>query len=143
MADQFKPVTWQSGEPVDVDKLNRMNSNIQTVFDRMPKTVYRGGGVRVTEGVKMISGLRLVPATKKSWATVAVDFGNSMFANNCTPIVTTGIIAKEQRLDVVVHGRGRLLPDSRGVVFGVHSLASNKKNRRIRKCFIAFTAVGY
>lgn len=140
----FKVVSWSPNELISDDKLDAMVSNDNWLRDNMAQGYYVGHSVRRKEGVKIMSGLKLITARRRAAAVVRVDF-NNFFLSICKPIVTTGIISGNQRsIWCTIDGLGKLHPDNRGFNIHVRVHAENKKDRRIKPNFyVAWHAVGY
>ena len=144
MATNYSPVSWGE-EYISSDKLNRMASNDQYLFERTPVVYYKAFGVdKRSSGMKIMSGIVVIPANKKiSHVRKDYHFG-SFFSQGCRPIITVGQNITGGRYHVYFQGFGTLSPDHRGVRFGVAANALTLKDSKINtKIYIHFTAVGW
>lgn len=145
MADTpYKIVAWSDDELVTADKLNTMASNADWIKNHMVKGLYSAFNMNKKDGVKIASGMKLVPEGNKQSDTVTVRF-NSFFNGSCKPVVTTGIVSSHQRrIFVSLDGIGRAFPDSNG--FQIHAFieAEADKNKKIKHNFhVSWIAVGW
>lgn len=147
MATPYKPVQW-GNEYISSDKLNVMTANDQYLFERTPTVYYNANGVsKRTGGMKIASGVLIVPANKKVSAVSKDYHFGSFFSQGCRPVVTTGMcMVSGGRYHITIAGLGgtSALPDHRGVRFRVIANDISPKNNKINhKVYISWTAVGY
>jgi len=140
----YRALSWEPNDVVSADKMNRMTSNDQYLFDHMPKALYRAYGTRRDTDIKIAGGLCLIRAGKRPEGTNNVNFG-SFFSPRCDPIITTGVNNSEQhRIFVAIHGLGQARPDNRGFRVRVTVNAAHKKHQRIkRRFYVSWIALGY
>jgi len=140
----YRAVSWEPNDILSADKLNRMTSNDQYLFDHMPRALYRAYGVRRDTGIKVAGGLCLIKASKRPTGTNTVNFG-SFFSSRCDPIVTTGVVNSQQdRIFVAINGLGKPQPDNRGFRVRVSVNAAHKKHQKIkRRFYVSWIALGY
>jgi hypothetical protein len=114
-ATSYKPVTWGE-EPTSTAKLNQMANNTQWVYENMPRMLFNAYGVKKTTGVKIISGIAIVPANGALWSSTTVSFG-TFFTPGCKPVVVTGhqLLSSKPRFHLNVIGLSENNIDHRGV----------------------------
>lgn len=141
----YKPMTW-GDEPTSSDKLQQMVNNTQHVYENMPRMQYYTYSIRKTTGIKLMSGIAVVPANNRDWSIVRVEFG-TWFTPGCKPVITTGtqLTGGKPRWQVYIKGIGTYYPDHRGMEVGVGAdyWGTTVKNIVDQRVFIHWTAVGY
>ena len=145
MADvPFKVISWSEFDVIDEDKMDALVTNDIWLRDNMMRGQYRGHNIRITEGVKMLSGMVYITSRKQSYATTNVSFGG-FFLSTCQPIVTIGIVSSHQRrIFATLDGIGKMHPDSRGFQIHVQVEGDTKKQKKIQKNFyVNWQAMGY
>lgn len=141
----FKAINWSPNEVIGETKMDQLSTNLDWLFRNTPRAVYTYGGIRRSEGVKLMGGRILIPKdTKRDTASKQVSFGN-FFTVNSTPLVTTGIVSDNQgRIFCTLSGIGRMLPNHTGFIARVNINALAKRNDKITKSFyIDYSAMGY
>lgn len=140
----YRPISWQNNDLLGQDKLNQGVQNIEYVLNNMTRSFYRAHGATREEGNKLLSGLALIPASKRSRDTVRVHFPN-YFSSACSPIVTTGIVSAHlHRVHVTIAGLGRMHPDHRGMEVHISMDAINAKRNHVHHNFyVSYSAHGF
>lgn len=140
----FKVVSWAPLDPVDVDKLQAMVSNDAWLRDNQARARYAANGVTRDEGIKILSGLILIPSGKGNSKTKNVSFG-SYFSEGCKPIVTTGIVSGTQRkIFVTVDGPGKVMqPQRDGMQVHVVVNSTNAKMKITHNFYVSYVAIGF
>lgn len=144
-ATPFKVVSWAPFDPVDIDKLNAMVSNDNYLKDNMVKGHYGLPNVSRDQGVRIMSGVALIPVANQANWYRNVSFGG-FFSDGCTPILTTGIYSNSQRqIFVTVQGPGgSFWPTRDGCQLWANVWSATASGRRITKNFyITFIAIGF
>lgn len=140
----FKVISWAPLDPITDEKLDAMVSNDNWLRDNMVRGTYDAHNVKRTEGLRMASGLALIPSGKNASASRSVSFG-SFFSESCNPIVTTGIVSSSQRqIYATIDGPGSKPHPTRDG-FQVHVFVeSNAKGKKIsRNFYVSWHALGY
>lgn len=114
-ATAYKPVTWGE-EPTTTAKLNQMANNTQWVYENMPRMLFTAYGVKKTTGVKILSGVAIIPASGSTWSSINVSFG-TFFTPGCKPVVVTGHqpTSAKWRFQITIQGLSERNIDHRGV----------------------------
>lgn len=145
MATSYSPVTWGE-EYISSDKLNRMSTNDQYLFERTPTVLYNAFSVnKRSGGMKIMSGIVVIAANSKA-SHVKKDYHfGSFFSQGCRPIITVGQnMTTAGRYHVYHQGFGTFSPDHRGARFGVIANHRGSTRHAINtKIYIHFTAVGW
>lgn len=143
-ATPYRPVTWGDNDPLFTDKLNAMTNNDQWLFENMPTMFYNAYNLKRTTGLKMASGLVIIPASRSYWGAAVVYFGD-FFSQGCHPVVTTGLIHQGQlRMHVGVRGISTMHPDNRGFTASVCVNEATAVNNYITKyVYVTWMAMGY
>lgn len=144
-AEAFKVVSWSPNDPITDGKLDSMVSNDNWLKRNMVRGLYSAHSRRRDEGIRIASGLALITSRPQHHAVKQVGFGG-FFSDGCRPIVTTGIVSKQQRrIWCTIDGIGEdLHPNRNG--FQVHVVVSEqaKKDDKIKRNFyVSWVAVGY
>lgn len=144
MSTSYVPVQWGT-ERLSAEKLNQMCENDQWLFERTPTVFYNAFGVnKRTGGMKILSGVAMIPAAKtKSQVSKDINFG-SYFSQGCKPIITTGqVMATGGRYNVILTGLSGIHPDHRG--FNMRVIANHLSGKQgiKTKMYVHWTAVGY
>lgn len=140
----FRIVSWQPNEILTHSKLNQFSDNQQWLYDNMPRARYMfTGGARRNEGVKILGGYCLIPATSEAESNQTVNFGE-FFTPGCKPIITTGTLSIQRRMHITYDGIGTFMPDHRGFIIHVRTDAAYEKNNVIsRNMYVGWQALGY
>lgn len=144
VATPYKAVTW-GDEPVYKDKLNQMTNNEQWLFENAPTVQFNTYGIKRTNGMKIMAGIAVIPASKASSGLATFNFG-TFFSSGCKPVIVTGTqpTGSQMRFHVLVKGIDGYYPDHRGAVFiaGADSL-NTKLNVMSSKVYVHFIAIGW
>lgn len=142
-ATTFKVINWTPNEVISQAKMDTINQNTIWLRDNSPRAYYSTRDVTREQGLRIASGRKAIPASKEDAATVQVHF-NNLFAANCQPIVTTGIVSNDQRkVFCVISGLGELHPDNRGFEIHVNVDYGKEKNDKIKGFHVTWQALGY
>jgi hypothetical protein len=145
---QFKDISWNPNEPIDVNKLNTMASNARYFFERAPKLYYNSYGVQKDTGIKIASGVATVPPNNVDYNLVNVYFG-SFFTPGCNPVINIGCMSPVQGrimlTFVSLNGHGSsVAPDHRGFIARLGLADKNPATQYfVTSVFIHWTAFGY
>lgn len=141
---EFKVVSWAPLEPITDEKLDAMVSNDNWLRENMLSGQYKGHGVSKTTGVKIVSGLVMMPAGKANQVTKNVNFGN-FFSTSCRPIVTTGIVSSFHRMIfATIDGPGSALhPTNQGFQVHVYVDSTSKTKKISRSFYVSWLAIGF
>jgi hypothetical protein len=120
MITEYRPVTWNAGEPVSGPKLATMAANDQFLFESMPQILFNNQGAKKDRGVKIYAMMARVNPNSTNYARVTVYFGD-LFAVGCKPVVVNGLNSTTggERYLVNIRGIGQDLVDHRGCVVSV------------------------
>lgn len=142
---EFQVVSWQPRDVVSNDKLDAMVNNDQWLRDNTPRARYSGNGVQKDTGIRIASGLALIPAGGKAADKAANVNFNNYFSESCIPIVTTGIVSGTQRqLFVTIDGPGSgLQPTRDGFQVHAHVVSSSKSKKFTKNIYISWHALGF
>lgn len=125
-------------------KMDQIGSNLQWLYDNMPRANYNAFNVNQRTGVKILAGLAVMPPDRDGATGKTVYFGD-VFSVGCRPVVTTGLVTDSaRRIHVTLDGIGTVYPDHRG--FQVHAYAdaySTKNNKFTKTWYVAWHAIGY
>jgi hypothetical protein len=141
----YKAVNWTPGESIGERKSDQMAENVDYIYRNTPRTIYTlPSGLTRSEGIKIAAGRVIIAKKPKDSADATVRFGN-FFSNLCQPLITTGIVSKNQtKIFATISGIGQLQPDNRGFNVAVNIAADKKKKDKILESFyVTWQAVGY
>lgn len=112
--------------------------------ENTPRATYTSGGIRRTEGVKVLTGRALIGATKNTNATTTVRFGNFFSADTRPNIAHSILSGHQRRFFVTIDGIGTLFPDNRGFQIHVFMDAQTPKkfDHIAHNIYIPWIAVG-
>lgn len=140
---QYKPVIWNQNDLAAPEKLAQGESNVDWVKDNTPRTRYRAFSVDRAQGIRILSGVAMIPAQTDSTGSVNVSFG-SFFTPDCQPVITHGIVSEKRKLHVTITGLGQFIPDDRGFnIFAQMNNSDPKRNILDSRTYVPWTAVGY
>lgn len=124
MITEYRPVTWNAGEPVSGPKLATMAANDQFLFESMPHILFNNQGAKKDRGVKIYATMARVDPKSTNYTRTTVYFGD-LFAVGCKPVVVSGVNSATpgHRYDINIRGIGQDLVDHRGCV--VHVFADD------------------
>lgn len=138
----YRVVSWEPDEVITVSKMRQLADNQQWLFDNMPRARYTHG-VNRNEGVKLLGGYILHPASTTAQSDRTVYFGE-FFTMNCRPAVSCSIVSNFGRVDHVISGIGVLLPDHRGFVSKIRMDALVSGNNVMNSnMYVGWLALGY
>lgn len=125
-------------------KMDRIGSNLQWLYERMPRAKYDAWNVKQDKGVKIVGGMVSIPPDKDGIVVKNVYFGD-IFTPGCRPIVTMGIISDAlRRVYITIDGIGTVLPDDRGFQVHANATYANKNTTKFTRTFyVAWQAMGY
>jgi hypothetical protein len=140
----FKVVSWSPNDIITDEKLGAMVNNDEWLRDTMVIGKYSGNGVSRDTGVRILSGLTLIPSGKSNTDSKSVSFGN-FFTEGCKPIVTTGVMSSSQRqISPTVTGPGtNNQPTRDGMTIYVYVVSSSKKKKITKNFYVSWIALGY
>lgn len=141
---EWKIVSWSPIDIITDEKLDAMVSNDNWLKDNMPSAQYNAYGLKRTTGVKFLSGIARIAASKSNVNSVSVDFGG-IFTASCRPIVTTGINSTSQRMVYVTFdGPGsEAHASSRGFQLTAYVDSVSKVKKITRNIYVNWIAIGY
>lgn len=141
---EFKVVSWSPLDQITDEKLDAMVSNDNYLRDNMMTGQYAAHGVTRTTGIRMLSGLVLITASKTNTQTKNVSFGN-YFSTACRPVVTTGILSTSQRMIfATIDGLGSLAAPTRdGFQVHVYVDSTSKSKKISRNFYVSWHAMGF
>lgn len=144
-ATPYRAVSWNVGDHLSLEKLNKMTDNDAHLFEEMPRAIYRGYGVRQSDKIKILGGNIQFNPNKKGHHSKEVNF-NGIFVGGTNPIIVTqSVSSNHHRVFVNVHGIGRkAIPDSRGFVVELTHAPIDQKNKAITKTIqVNYICMGY
>lgn len=141
---EFKVVSWSPDQPITDEQLDAMVSNDNWLRSNMVSGQYRGLGTTRTTGVKIISGLVPITASKSNQQVRNVSFGN-FFSTSCMPIITTGVWSGSQRMVfATIDGPGsKPYPTRDGFQIHVYVDSTSKVKKITRNFYVSWIAVGF
>lgn len=111
----YVPVTWNTNDDADPNKLNQMSANDDYLYDHSVEGHYKFGNLNRTEGLKIWSALVELPASGHWWVGKTVYFPSGHFSPGCRPIVVATMLRTYRiRGTVAVKGIGKQHPDHTG-----------------------------
>lgn len=141
---EYTPVTFAPGDPLTIEKMNALANNMQLLYEKTPKTLYKAYGITKDKGIRVYSTVLTIPPIKavQGWGTVY--FGN-FFSVGCKPVITLGVNAWPQhRYHTNFSGINQVLPDHRGVQVRIQADELNVKNNKVSKTvYVNVTAIGW
>lgn len=142
---EYKVVSWSPGEVVTAESLNALAGRDDWLKENAVTGKHTYGTTRTT-GVKLVNGLTTIAAnTGNDRRTVRVNFGN-FFSSGCRPVVTTSVTSTTQaQLFVNITGPGSIVAPTREG-FDIQVIVSGAyaaKNRKLKKCYVSWIAMGY
>lgn len=144
MITAYRPVTWNAGEPLSVDKLSTMTSNDQYLFEALPTLVYNNNNIKKNTGVKILATSAIIAPTTSRHGRATVYFGDT-FAIGCRPVISLSINASPQeQYHLAMKGIGTLVPDHRGVeILASAAELSVKDNKIPNNIYMHVIAIGF
>lgn len=127
----YSPTSFNPDEPISDDKMNQIANNVQWLYENSPRMLYNAHGTKKGSGIKILSGMSIVPTSASTLSTVTVYFG-SFFSQGCRPVVvaTPNGRGGRTRYMSTVKGIGYDYPDHRGAELQLttdeYAAASNK-----------------
>lgn len=111
----YRPISFSPDEAITDDKINQAMNNVQWLFENTPRMYYNAFGLKKTSGIKILTGVGVVPATKSTLSSTTVYFG-TFFSQGCSPVVVATPVrnAGPVRFETCVSGIGQTYPDHRG-----------------------------
>lgn len=142
----YKDLTWGANEQLETAKLNDMAANTRYLFERAPKLLFTAYGAKKDVGLKIMSGVATITATKSNARYINVPFG-SFFTVGSKPVVVTGVHSPVQSgLIATFSGLSGVgyVPDHRGFQARVVARElSAKNNYIIKNGYLNWIAMGY
>jgi len=140
---QYRAVAWQADDLATVDKMQQSESNVDWIKDNTPRARYRAYNVQRWTGLRLLSGVAMIPSQSDANGAVDVNFGE-FFTSDCQPVITNGVITENRRVIVTLTGLGKLIPDERGFhIFVQNTNPDPKKNKLDSKTYVPWQAMGY
>lgn len=141
---EFKVISWAPLEPITDEKLDAMVSNDNYLRDNMVTGQYGGYSVKRTTGIRVLTGLVTITASKTNTQSRSVSFGN-YFSQACRPIITTGVISTSQRMIFpTIDGPGtQAHPTRDGFQVHVYVDSTAKKKKITRNFYVSWHAIGF
>lgn len=142
----YVPVSW-TDEVVSVEKLQKMATNDQALFEIKPSAAIKHNGINRNKNMKILGGSSLFQPSL-TWAqSVDVYFGN-FFSAGCQPVVIANIYGYPQTA-TYIHPKGlggTKLPDHRG--FSVYVRSNERAGKGLggtltQPFYIAYLALGF
>lgn len=131
MITQYRPVQWAAGEPLTSAKLSAMAANDQYLFESLPRMQFNNGGVRKTNGIKILAVTAPIATTTDRHGRTTIYFGD-FFSIGCRPVITYSINATpKEQFHLAIKGIGTKIPDHRGVEILASAAELSSKHNQI------------
>lgn len=141
----YKPLSWTNAETITLDKIKQMSDNDQALKDSQVVGLWRGDGISINKGIKILAGRVLVQASTGITSVSNVSFGN-FFSQGCEPIVLLGVVSNyERRVIPSSQGWSTMRPDHRGMNITTHVLQmlSPDQNNIGKAFYVDYLVLGY
>lgn len=138
----YKKINWNPNDLITDTKMDTVNSNIEYLYQNMPRARYSAYGINRTEGVKIMSGLTGFAGRNAASGGANVNFGN-FFAAGSHPVITTGVLGDYAfHIHVTYRGLGVFHPDHRGFYIQIYNNPPTA-NKTIKKTmYVSWIAMG-
>lgn len=143
-ATPFTPIAWNN-EPITDAKMNQMANNDQWLYEHTPTVKFASYGVNKETGIKIHSGICIVPASGTAGAVANWYFG-SFFTPGCRPVVNATVQPTTTRVRIycIVRGIGQIAPDHNGcAITAINHEIVTSSSRVDAPVYIHVTAIGY
>lgn len=145
--DQFRDISFGTGETLTDDKLNTLTSNTRYLYERSPRMYFNAYGVKKSSGVKIAAGIITIPSEKATTVHGTASFG-SFFTTSCVPVVTVTVGSPYNgRAIASVFGISGhdTVPDNRGFIcrIAMAEFQNASINYVVKTMYIHYIAIGY
>lgn len=141
----FKPLSWTNTEVITLDKIKQMSENDQFLKDSQIIGIWRGDGITLNKGIKILAGRALIQPSGGMSAIARVSF-NNFFSQGCEPVVALGVVTDyERRVHASAEGWSGTRPDHRGMNVTAHvmQMAAPDEPSIKKAFFIDYIVLGY